>query len=204
MSNLHQLTTTGSVLSLGPVTVTKAFNKFAGSSSVLILVSDPSVSEAKALKIWGPASNTVFTEGQQLTFQGQGPKGKVEWKEYKGKWEGNVNDCAVIVGDGGQPAQQYAAQAAPQSAPAASAGYQPRAAAPTHSGGGEQAHPQTLSWEEGEARMKTYAARQALFQRILVDELTLNHGFPVEQALILAGGGGSGLYAQSWFLNKGF
>jgi hypothetical protein len=195
--NLHEITTQGSGVSLGPVTVTKAFNKFAGATCVLVLVTDGSVQAPVAVKVWGPASNTLFQEGMVMTFQGSGPKGKLEYKEYKGKWEINANDCNVLVG--GAPAQQQA----PQGAPASSGGgYQPRGAQAPPAGGNEGA--QTLAYDEMVQRMESYAKKQALFTRILVDELTVNHGFPIDQALILAGGGSAGLYAQSWFLQKGY
>lgn len=198
MSNLHEITTQGSGISLGPVTVTKAFPKFAGGTNVLVLVQDPSVAQPVAMKVWGAASNTVFAEGMVITFQGSGPRGKLEYKQYKDKWEINANDCNVLVG--GAPAPQQA----PTQAPAQ--GYQSRTSAPAGggAGGSGDSHPQSLSWDEMTKRMETYAQKQALFTRILVDELVVNQGFPREEALVLASGGSSGLYAQSWFLCKGY
>ena len=190
MSNLHEITTQGSGISLGPVTVTKAFAKFAGSSSVLVLVSDPSVQNAVALKVWGPASNTAFSEGMVITLQGSGPKGKLEYKDYKGKMEINANDCNVLIGGGAAP------QHAPQSAPAPQQGYAPRAAA-SSAEGAMNIPPAELS-----ARMDSFLEHGCEMTTRAVD-VYIRKGFSREEAITLSAGT-HGTYPTSWFLQKGF
>lgn len=175
----------GSILKLGPVTVKKTFDMKAGDKNRYVIVTDQS-GEA-ALKIWGAAANTPLNAGNVITLIGTGPKGGIkaqEWPAGSGKWSLNANDCRLELGSGPRTHQE------PSHGSEEHVGYSPQE---YHSSA-----PVVHSGDKLEAVAKRAASATALY----IDELTVNHGFSKDEAIMLAQGA-HGMFPLWWFGEKG-
>jgi hypothetical protein len=111
--NIHSILQAGAANQLGPVTVSKIYPPNPGAKNKFVLIEDSS--GKGALKIWGAAMNTHFSEGQQITLVGSGPKGGLKTSEYNGKTSIDANDCRIEIGGQNQaqpPATSYQQPAA--------------------------------------------------------------------------------------------
>lgn len=185
MSTIAQIQQEGQGLTLGPVKITRIFPKsgFGDKANLFILVED--ATGKTGVKIWGPAANNVFSEGEIITLTGGGPKGGLKNQEYpvgSGKWSLNANDCRISRSgqaiespqEPSQPAQAYQQHQPTQSAPQAYSG----------------------------DKLDAVAKRAALGTHLYVDALVVNHGFSRAEAIQLAVGAHS-LHPLFWFGEKG-
>lgn len=173
--NIHQILQEGSAVQLGPVEVTKTYNKNPGDKNRFLLIKD--ASGQGALKIWGAAANTNVNAGDIITLVGSGPKGGLKTSEYNGKTSIDANDCRLEFGNG----HRSETQAPQHHAPAAQSG-------PAPSGGPD--------------KLPAVMARCAEATRLYIDELVINQGFSKDEAIMLAQGVHSA-HPLWWFGEKG-
>lgn len=84
-------------MSLGPVTITKAWEPKRGAKtdSVFYIVKDES-GEA-GLTIWGPSAHSGARVGDQITITGQSPSGGLSKNEFNNKVGIAANSCKVVI-----------------------------------------------------------------------------------------------------------
>ena len=179
--NIHQILSEGQGIQLGPIKVSKTYPFKPGDKNRFVLIEDSS--GKGALKIWGAAANSDLQPGMVLTLVGTGPRGGVKTSEYNGKTSIDANDCRIEFA-GGAPASdghsgttEHVGYSPPASA------YQPPAAT------GSDKLPQVMK-------------RCALATRLYIDELTINHGFSKDEAMMLAQNAPA-WYPLMWFGEKG-
>lgn len=128
--NIHEALTAQQVHSeLGPLEITGSFEKRNPKAPAFLKVKDQAGGET-ALKIWGPAGNSQFSQGQVITVIPDGPKAEIRAdKDQQGRDFLNVNNCRISFGGapvasspGGHPASTQLAAAGGQSARPPSAG----------------------------------------------------------------------------------
>ncbi len=112
MSNINEILTSGSGLSLDSVEITRDFGLKSGKTTHrALLVKD--ASGDTMIKLWGNSANVEHPVGTLITVRAVGAKGRIESSEWQGKFSLNCNDCEVSVANAAQPAPQ---QPAPQQA----------------------------------------------------------------------------------------
>ena len=109
MSNIHAVLSEGHAIQLGPVTVTKTYDRKPGDKNRFVLIRDES--GQGALKIWGAAANTPLQENQVITLIGTAPKGGLKTSVYNDKTSIDANDCRLQI------AGQESSQASPDVQP---------------------------------------------------------------------------------------
>lgn len=179
--NIHSLKSQGSGVSLGPVTVAKAYPRNPGAKYSFYLISDGT--DKEALKVWG--KDLSIQEGQNIILTGFGPKGGLKTSEYNGKTSIDANDCSLTIVDGAQTASQ----------PAQEAAYQ----APAQHAPSSQQAPSSGSHR---AKMESVAKSAATVTALYIDELVVNHGFSKDEAIMLSQNA-SGIFPLWWFGEKG-
>lgn len=122
--NIHEALTAQQVHGeLGPLEITGSFEKRNPKAPAFLKVKDQAGGET-ALKIWGPAGNSQFSQGQVITVIPDGPKAEIRAdKDQQGRDFLNVNNCRISFGGAPVASTQPAHagnQAQPRQQPAGS------------------------------------------------------------------------------------
>lgn len=102
--NIQSALAQRSAASLDNLEVVQVFEKRSNKSPAFLRVKDGTGDTA--LKIWGPASNTAFSQGMVISIVASGARSSINAEaDQQGREFFNVNDCDVTIISEGNPAQ---------------------------------------------------------------------------------------------------